>query len=211
MEGTYKYFLNEEPSGIIERFSIKTRPDGKTETVSERDASDFGTQIFTKAIQDNDLFERFEIRMLNQNNPEVADVCATYEFSNGSLSFGREINGESQGDETIQLPEDCVVFPLMRCFQGETILKVADRNKPTNVLVPSIENPDDPGELLKPTFDKRTAKKLETDPANHATVYNYLSKHYSENSKFWIDENGTLVKYVFHQSEDTVWTVELSQ
>lgn len=217
MEGTYKYFLNDEPTGIIETFSVQNLPDGKIKTISERDASVFGTKIFVETIQSNSVFEKVKIKMLNQNNSDLANVRATYEFSESSFQFKRQINENKTDKETLELPENFIVFPLIRCFQGETILHVAENKSFSNVLVPSIENPEDTNTLLKPTFDERTAEfiKKETiqikEKTINTSVYKYLSKHYSEDSKFWIDENGLLLKYVFHQSENQIWKIELTQ
>lgn len=217
MRGTYKYFLNNEPTGIVETFKINKLSKGTIRIVSERDASQYGTKILVEYGQlRNEPAYFFSIRMLNRNNPQVADVFAYYDFKDDKLFFSRQINDKQTGKETIKLPENCIVFPLMRCFQGETILRVAENKSFSNVLVPSIENPEDSENLLRPTFDERTAELIEKETIQinkksiETSVYKYLSKHYSEDSKFWIDENGLLVKYIFHQSEDKVWKTILS-
>ena len=106
----------------------------------------------------------------------------------------------------------------MRCFQGQTILQVAQNKGKTSVLVPDIKKTDDLENLLKPTFDERTAKRLGRKtigffkPAGVAVetdIYQYESEHYNENSCFLIDDNGFLVGYVFAQSANKIWEIHL--
>ncbi|NJM53752.1 MAG: hypothetical protein HC846_10425 [Blastocatellia bacterium] len=106
----------------------------------------------------------------------------------------------------------------MRCFQGQTILQVAKNQDFTTVIVPNIQTSAITENLLQPTFDERTAKFLQKeniafdDPESvtfETNVYQYLSKHYDDNSQFWVDENGFLIAYEFVQAKDKIWTVRL--
>ena len=216
MKGTYLYFLNENPTGITEEFSVETEPSGEIATLSIRDASDFGTKISVRSIQQSEAFKSADIRFEQKRDDGAIDVRAVYEFSTNGLLFSRRINGEKTDDDTVDFPSHYIFFPLMRCFQGEAILRVASSGQFSNVLVPSIEDPGNTDSLLKPTFDERTANFIEQEAvtidgrAVDTSAYQYISKHYSENSKFWIDDNGVLVRYVFNQSEDQVWSVQIS-
>lgn len=214
--GTYLYFLNGEPTGITEKFNVETLPDGSTVAISERNTSIYGTMLYANAEQLGETFKHFEIQITNENNAEVADVHAIYKFSENTLYFTRTRNGKTVNDEIIKLPENCVIFPLMRVFQGQTILQVARNQAVTTVLVPDIQNPNDAENLLCPTFDERTAQNLGKEAiafyepesiSIEANLYQYLSEHYDEQSKFWIDDNGLLVAYRFAQSADKIWEV----
>ena len=212
--GTYIYLLNNEPTGIIETFSIESLPDGTKLTTSTRDASVYGTTIIVKTHEKDNKFNEFEI-----NFEKESKINVIYKFSDKILYSERTINGKIVDNETINMPKNCVIFPLMRCFQGQTILQVAKNQSMTPVLVPNIINPTDTMNLLKPTFDKRTSKKIGTQGiwvsgksiglAFDCNIYEYFSKHYNDKSKFWINDNGLLVKYTFHQSDDKIWTIYL--
>ena len=211
--GTYIYLLNNEPTGITETFTIEFLSDGKQLTTSTRDASIYGTTFTVKTIEKDNEFQAFEI-----NFKKESEINAIYKFSDKTFHFERTINGEIIDDEIIELPKNCVIFPLMRCFQGNTILQVAANQALTTVLVPNIINPNDTENLLKPTFDKRTAANLGTESVafyqEHSitfetNVYRYFTKHYDENSRFWINNDGLLVAYTFHQANDKLWTVRL--
>jgi hypothetical protein len=218
--GTYEYFLNNEPTGITEKFNVENLADGTTISISERNSSVYETMIYTNAELIGNRFKSFEINITNKKNYEVADVHASYQLTENQFEFTRQINGKTTDKFIQNLPNNCVIFPLMRCFQGHAILQVAHNQAVTPVLVPDIQNPNDAENLLKPTFDKRTAKliKKETiafyEPESvslETNLYQYLSKHYDDNSQFWINDEGLLVAYQFVQAADKIWTIKLKQ
>lgn len=217
--GTYEYFLNGKPSGVSENFNVAHLPDGSRITISERNTSIYGTKVYLNSEQNGEKFKHFEIQITNENNAEVADVRAIYKFSDDEFYSTRYRNLQKTDDEIFKLPAGCVIFPLMRVFQGGAILQVAENAKPTTVLVPSIENPNDAENLLKPTFDERRAEFIgresiafyqENSIAVEADIYKYFTKHYDENSRFWINNDGLLIAYRFVQSSDKIWEVFLA-
>lgn len=210
--GTYKYFLNGEPTGIVETFSIENLADGSKFTRSTRDAKSFGTEFTVETIEKNGRFQNCKIYF----KTDETEVRANYDFSEKSFHLLREINGENVQDETFDFPENCIFFPLMRCFQGATILRVASGF--STVLVPDIQNPKDIENLLKPIFDERKAEKIgrqtiglhqKFSVAAEADLYRYFSKNYDENSCFCIDKSGFLVAYIFAQSANKIWEISL--
>lgn len=215
--GTYSYFLNGKPTGVSENFTVEILPDGAKRTTAERDASPFGTKIFVEAIERGRRFERFQIRFQSEFN-----IQAVYEFSGNKFRFTRSLDGDETDDETFDLPENTIVFPLMRVFQGQVILRVADASAEdfTTVLIPSIENPADAENLLKPTFDNRRAEKVGRENVAFyqpdsitfkVDVYKYFTKHYDEDSRFRINADGLLVAYRFVQAADKIWEIFLTK
>ncbi len=201
--GIYNYFLNGEPTGIIETFEVKILPDGSSVTTSSRNATPYNTTITVKTISKKNKFYVCKIAYQKDENK----MDANYEFSETSFKVLRKFNGEIVQDEIFDLPKDASLFPLMRCFQGQTILQVTKNECFTTVIVPDIQPSTDFENLLKPTFDERTAKLIfEKD---NLCVYNYLSKHYDDNSEFYLDENGLLVYYKFVQNESQTWEIRL--
>ena len=210
--GTYVYLLNNKPTGIIETFTIEILPDGTKLTTATRDASVYGTTFTVTTTEKDNKLNEFAIIFKKESL-----IVAIYKFSNKSLQFQRHINGEIIDNKTLELPKNCVIFPLMRCFQGKTILQVAENQALTTVLVPNIINPNDTSNLLKPTFDERTAQNIGTQGiwthsknaglAFDCNIYRYISKHYDDKSKFWLNNEGLLIKYTFHQTNDKLWTV----
>lgn len=202
--GIYNYFLNGEPTGVSETFDIKFLPDGSKITTSIRYAKPFNTTIKVETVERNNKLQTSKI--IYQNN-EI-NVEAIYAFSENSLQISRKLDGKTIQNESIDLSENAVFFSLMRCFQGQIILQVAENVDVTNVLVPDIQLPTNSKNLLRPTFDKRTAKLITTK--DKLRVFNYLSKHYDENSEFHIDEKGLLVYYKFVQNESQTWEITLT-
>lgn len=209
--GTYNYFLNGEPTGITETFETSILPDGMEFTSSIRDATPFSTKIAVETIRKGDKFQNCKILFCK----DALRIEALYEFSGKALNFLRKIDGNTTDDKVIELPPNCVFFPLMRYFQGNTILQVATNSYPTSVLVPDINDPGNTQSLLQPIFDERTAEPISKAAINlngfnsEATIYKYLSKNYDENSEFWIAPDGLLLDYKFCQSADKTWSVSL--
>jgi hypothetical protein len=215
-KGTYRYFLNGNPIDISETFFIENRDDRVKFVCSIRESETFKTKISVQANLKNEEFHNCRIDYFSDR----INLCATYDFSRIKLRFSRKEQGKPIYTKKFALHEKAVFFPLMRCFQGQTILQVAENQDFTTVIVPDIENPNDFENLLKPTFDKRTAKFLKKETicfyqpesvAFEANLYQYLSKHYKENSQFWLNEEGFLVAYRFHQADDKIWEVQLQK
>ncbi len=213
--GIYKYFLNGKPTDISETFIIKYYEDDLYFFRSIRQTEIYKTKISVRTYRKNGQTLNCQIDFKTDEN----NVRAIYEFSENSFQVVRERNGKNVSDETFDLPENYVFFPLMRCFQGETILKVAENQTPTIVIVPDIQNLNDIENLLKPIFDERKAEKIgrqtigfhqKISVAAEVDLYRYFSKHYDENSCFLIDKTGLLVGYVFPQSANKIWEVFLS-
>lgn len=201
--GTYNYFLNGEPTGVIETFERKILSNSSKQTISTRDATPFNTIIAVEAIEKDNRFQNCKIVYQKDESKIEAD----YDFSEKSFQVLRKINGEIVQNETFDSPEKAIFFPLMRCFQGQTILQVARNKDFETVIVPDIQPSTDFENLLKPTFDERTAKLISKQ--DNLLIFNYLSKHYDDNSEFYLDENGLLVYYKFVQSENQTWEVRL--
>lgn len=210
--GIYNYFLNGEPTGVIETFEIKFLPDGSKLTTSVRDAKPFNTKITVEAIEKDEKFQNLKIIYQKDENK----IEANYEFSQKSFHILRKFNGEIVQNEMFEMLENSIFFPLMRCFQGQTILQVAQTQGFTTVIVPDIQSSTDFCNLLQPTFDERKAENTALGTVkfeNHLTdaiVFKYLSQHYDENSEFWIvRKNSLLFHYQFKDPDDKIWSVQL--
>jgi hypothetical protein len=199
--GTYNYFLNGEPTNISETFDIKILPNGSILTTSIRNAKLFNTTITVETSELNDRFQTCKI--IHQKDKTKVD--AIYAFLETNFQITRKVDGEIVQNETVVFPENAIFFPLMRCFQGQTILQVAENQDVTTVIVPDIQPNTERQNLLKPTFDKRTAKLISTK--DNLRLFNYLSNHYDDNSEFHIDQNRLLVYYKFVQNEQQTWEI----
>ena len=211
--GVYEYLLNDAPSGVRETWSVHRRADGLLVTRTTRDATAFGTILRVETLSKepfNDLrFRRCEIILRNQN-----EVRAVYEFTARRIVVTRAVNGATAAGDEIELPENAVFAPLMRVFLGPTILQVAAQQTATPVLVPFLENPTETDKLLRPTFDQRRAVLLGPEALTinehsyAAQRYQYTGQRYDEQSLFWLDKNGMLLRYIFPQNDAQVWTIQ---
>jgi hypothetical protein len=202
--GTYEYFLNGNPTGVIETFRSEILPDGSKFTTSTRDATPFKTKITVETTEKENKFQNCRIGF----QKDEIEIESNYEFSEKTFHIWRKINGEIIQDETFDWPENAVFFPLMRCFQGQTILEAGENQDFTIVIVPDIQGTTAIEDFLQPTFDERTAKLISTN--ENQRVFKYLSKHYDENSEFHLDKNGLMIYYKFVQNENQTWEVSLN-
>jgi hypothetical protein len=221
--GVYVYFLNEQPTGVTEPWSIHRLPDSSYCTRVERDArAAFGMTILVEAFSRTwlatDDLQRFTVAQSNANHAATSEGRAEYLFSNKTVIVTRSVNSQVMPSEELSLPENTVVSPLMRVFLGPVIRQVLAHGKgqPVPVLVPSLEQMLDPETLLRPLFDARQAAMLGAENVEvdgrllPARRYQYLSKHYDAESQFWLDENDLLLRYRFVQSSEQVWDTRLT-
>ena len=204
-QGVYKYACNGQPTGVREPWRIDELSDGALLVNVERDARAFGTTILLAAVCHAPLaalsFRRIEILLTNEH-----ETRALYEFAGQVITFTRTVDDGAPQRETFSLLDNAVVSPLMRVFLGATIQQVAARGQgdAVPVLVPALENLQDTERLLRPTFDQRRAVRQGDG------CWQYLGERYDEQSQFWLDASGLLIRYRFQQSADTVWQVELT-
>lgn len=222
--GLYTYYLNEQPAGVTEAWSVHRLPDGSYCARVERDArAAFGVTILLEAESQTpfapESIRRFVVRQRNEQNIATRDVRAEYVFDAKIVTVARAINGRALDEEKIALSSDTVVSPLMRVFLGPVILQVWRRGggQPVPVLTPSLEKMLDPETLLRPLFDQRQATFLGeeelslTDRVCRARRFQYLSHHYDASSQFWLDEHGVLLRYLFPQSPTQRWDTRLTE
>jgi hypothetical protein len=205
ISGKYVYYLNGEFTGVTETFRVERFGSGNTSTVkttANRDALVFGTKIDVTTIEINNRFERIEITMRSG-----VETRAEFEFSSDEFVFRRFRDTTLIDNDVLPLETGTIIFPLMRVFQGKTILSVAANGAETNIMVPFVEAPSDLERLLKPTYDRRTASLIAEE--NQIRKYKYLSKHYDEDSEFHIDASDLLSYYRYLQTADKLWEVRL--
>jgi hypothetical protein len=213
--GLYEYFVRDEPAGAREEWSRHRRADGLLVTRCHRDAQSFNTTLLVETLSEEpfaDLrFRRCEIYLKNKE----AETRAVYEFAGSRAIVTRTVNGETTAASETELPENTVVSPLMRVFLGPAIRRIAANRTATPVLVPFLEDPKDAEKLLLPTFDQRRATCLGPEQitfgghSHAAHRYQYLGKQYDDQSTFWLDENGLLLRYLFKQNNGQVWDTRL--
>jgi hypothetical protein len=220
--GAYTYFLNDQPTGVTEPWSIHWK-DGFNVTRVEREArARYGTTLLLEAVSESlphdEKFYRFEVQAFNERNPSVAAVRAIYQFRERRLTVERTINGGAVQIEEAPLPAYTVISPLMRVFLGRTILEIAERGagKPVSVITPYLNDPNNADLLLRPTFDRRSAQLLEHQKLTLAgrnlstRVFRYLGNQQDDHSLFWVDSYGFLVRHLILQSDGRVWDTVLT-
>ena len=75
------------------------------------------------------------------------------------------------------------------------------------MLVPFIADPSDTDRLLLPDPSHRRVRQLEDDPEGRC--WQFLGGQYDEAARFWLDDEGFLSRYQWHQDEQHSWDVRL--
>ncbi len=218
--GSYTYRLNGAEAGVTEAWAISLRPDGSRAIRSARSAHAYGTSIEVDAVEQDGVLTTFTVFWQNSSEGAVPQANARYSISDSQISVERLISGGPVLLSQMPAPPNLVVSPLLRIFQGPAIKRVAElgRGGRVPVLVPWILDPKDGERLLTPLIDYRSAARLgRACPAINingqrlaADRYTYLGGRYDDSAKFFLGEDGLLLRYVFHESESRKWDVRLS-
>ncbi|MGJ8669273.1 MAG: hypothetical protein ACSHXK_07290 [Oceanococcus sp.] len=94
------------------------------------------------------------------------------------------------------------LFPLLRAAAGPLVRELS--KQPHVVIVPTLHDPDDTDEFLKPSSSQRYCEQQSS--ANH---YRYFGGEYGEmGSEYWLNTQGLMTSYEW-KSAQGLWRVEL--
>jgi hypothetical protein len=93
----------------------------------------------------------------------------------------------------LQLPADCLMFPLLRAAAGPLVEQLARASR--WVVLPSLHDPQDTATFLRPLLSQRRAERVDSGPAA-LRHYRYFGGEYGEaGSDYWLDAHGILQRY----------------
>lgn len=202
-QGGYAYFRNGVLTDVRETWAVCGWPDGTHCTRAARHAPSFGSVIQVEAWGSAEGISRFKVAWENTLPEAVPQTNATYTITTTKITVERTLSGAPQPSVQLPTPPNLVVSPLLRCFQGPAIRRVAGlgRGERVPVLVPWIHDPGNAELLLTPQLDPRSAQKLSTK--NGVDCYAYVGGNYDDAARFWLNGDDQMVKYEFGE-----WRVE---
>lgn len=188
LSGRYRYQLNGEPVAIDERFEIAA--DGHISSTRETPSG---------------------VRITVDAHPSLLDFAVTMAYPGATIEANYEIDADEvrctrgAAVERAERPSDLVISPILRVFQGPAIRSTASAGADgsASVLVPWIYDPNNRDRLLGLNIEQRRAF-VEDDGS-----YRYVGGNYDDTARFWLDDNGLLTRYVWHQSDSHRWEVRL--
>lgn len=210
--GCYHYYCNGNASGITESWEITQR--GQEYHIDcVRHATPIGVTLRVRSVQSASGFSRCMLHWMHEKAGYSIEVSADYCFdASGVTVFVHD------GNEEVELREpgtDFIFSPLMRIYNGTVIKSLVTAGEPTRVLVPWIKVADKTECLLRPEFSQRQAQLLGEDSVRISNQdipcqqYDYSGGEYQPGTRFWIDENGVMLRYRWLQENSAQWDITL--
>ncbi len=128
--GTYRYYANEAPTGLVEHWMIHELPDGAWFMRVDKDGryTDGRSELIEAWRSPEGHIERFDIRAFGAQADPYQQVRATYTIEEGNLlHVGRSFDGGSQQQGTFEIPTDHVVQPGSYLFFGYALPAIVER------------------------------------------------------------------------------------
>jgi hypothetical protein len=202
--GVYIDYLNGQPSGARERWTIHAAGSSRI-TRAERDA--FGLTVRVEAAESDGKLASFTVELENASSPTVRRAVAHSRVEAGRLRVERRVNDKQPVQQELPLDESSVIAPLLRVFMGRIILEVARQAAAAPVIVPHLHNPHDTEHILLCDVEMRAASACATDEPD-LTCYEYTAD--DEPIHCWLNVDGLLVRTLYRQDADRVWTTALT-
>jgi hypothetical protein len=211
--GVYLYYRDEQLLDISEAWTLHRTAQGCLVTRVERNAPAFGALVLVEARQPEyaSEIEQIEVHWWNNAPGAVHVAAASYRLQDGVIDCLRWVGSSEIMRESALTPPTLVVSPLMRIFLGPVLRKVAEMGEAT-VFVPWLHDPMDADKLLAIDLERRTARALErtmieVEGVEHATTcYSYHSRDAEDDARFWVNDAGVLVRYVWNE-----WDIRLAE
>lgn len=192
--GCYRYALDGKLQAIDEPFEIARDGDGFVLTgqrnVGGKVMLEVSARYDAGTCRELDIAWNLETRRTAHYHHE------------GAVLAWRE-DGATSGRKA--LPDGCLMFPLLRAATGFLFPLLLD--KPRNVVVPNIRNPN-ADDFLSPLLSQRHVRQHDPGDATH---YRYYGGEYGDaGADYWVGEDGLVTRYRWESPQGT-WDVTLAK
>ncbi len=222
VKGSYRYLLNGQPTDVLESWEIEGQWNTDCRVSSRRLAP--GVEIEVTATLSRGVVQSFDTQWRSGLSPAdtAGTVSARYQLRDDQVLV-RWCGAGSDGEELVELAHDAnkppaLLFPLMRIFTGPLITRLLERGGVGDVVLPSIGDPADTPNLLRPQCSERTARVVAQEQLQCADGVErllrrceYTGDQYTSGSYFWLGEDEVLERYQWQQSPDLLWDVWLQR
>lgn len=192
---------------------------------SERIAAEGNVYIHVLAsLSKTSQVQGFEVSWFEWDSKALL-VSAEYERLSGSAARVTR-HQYTEGGERLATPIDRVLmvgskdgsqipifFPLLRIFMGGVISSLLLEGGEAEVVIPSIVDPEDMDETLKPLVSVRCATpiadSITTPLGADVFCFEYVGDQYQAGSVFTFNRTGLLLEYRWQQSADQLWQIRL--
>ncbi len=216
--GRYLYLLNGRTTEITERWMRRELSPGDVVTESIRTAP--GVEISVNSRDSGGLVRGFQVTWRTSGAAGYV-LTARYALDSKALQVERKMGDEPSESQEIVLPDGDLaplLSPLMRIYTGPIITRLLAQGGVGQVVVPSIADPENVGQLLRPLVSERRANLLSDweelslgEQTCRARCCEYLGDQYAPGTRFWLGPDDKLLRYCWRQSGVGEWDVRLEQ
>ena len=134
--GIYRYYKNDEPTGLVEEWTVHEQPDGAWFIRVDKDGRFFDgrSELIETYRNPNGQIERFDITAYGGKDDAVKQFKGTYTIENGYLYIGRTLNNGERIQSEMMLPDQYIVNPGGYLFFGWAIPALVE-NAPLSVVM----------------------------------------------------------------------------
>ena len=146
---------------------------------------------------------RCDLRWRQTLDGKQTEISASYLFDERGIEV--RLQNPIGEMESLRAEPDVVFFPLMRIYSGEVVHRLRRRGA-GRVLVPWIGDGGQARRLFRPDYSERRVEAVGEDricidgAARNCVEYDYSGGPYPPGTRFWIDENGMLLRYRWQQT-----------
>lgn len=203
--GEYVYRLNGEATPVREYWEMRDKGSTGLRVTSRREAP--GVRLSVAARMVEGRVAECDLHWLSERGPEAR---ARYLAQEGGIRYHC---GETGTWQWLPAPDagPVVLYPLMRIFTGPTIGAVARQSGSAPVLAPRIGASAGPEDLLTPELTERRVRRVRRSREAWGECWQFEGGQYDAGARFWLDDEGWLQRYCWHQADTGDWDVRLQR
>ena len=209
--GSYEYCCDGEISDVEEGWEIVER--GVERWIrSMRRVPGRHTVLTVESQHRQGDWVRCNLRWRQTLDGKQTEISASYRFDERGIEV--RLQNPIGKMESLRAEPDVVFFPLMRIYSGEVVHRLRRRGA-GRVLVPWIGDVGQARRLFRPDYSERRVEVVGEDricidgAVRNCVEYDYSGGPYPPGTRFWIDENGMLLRYRWQQNDGKRWEVRL--
>jgi len=192
--GEYRYFRDEQPMKVIEKWTIHELQGGaQLVRVDEDGREEDGLTILSEAlVSPDEKIERYNVQSFNSRDPELKNFKADYVFEEDVVQIGRTIQGQEREYTEFPLVVDCLLYIKQTLFMGRTIRQIQANGGKSQVFTPQLTSMDD-SYLQKIVVEERGTEELTISRRSVQAVKFQIA----DDVFYWLDEHNIPVQRTY--------------
>ncbi|PJF40855.1 MAG: hypothetical protein D6737_08185 [Chloroflexi bacterium] len=198
--GLYTYYLDGQPTGAVEHWSIHEQTDSALFVRADYDARNVdGTSLLLQALVNpehtTNAIERFDLYFYTP----TLEAKAYYSFFDNYVQVGRAINKGQRIQTEVAIDENVVVNPLSKALQNFVLWLAQKSGEAMPVLSPNlhVENAEQTLALEKQICSAAfvDSEMLQIGDKTYPTRRYVLECENRSSANFWFDDDDILLRH----------------